>query len=363
MTSNSMHRDSTATSLPVKNLFDPFENHVREDLQQLVAISTCQSDDLTLCQQPRFKRVALSSLPLSLAEPARAVLWCRADWHMSNLKENWGYLAAGAIATGLAVLVYREATKTSAPSEAAAAVNAPATTSSAAAPATVKKKARERGVPTGGGGAGTASASASVGGSKVAATPQRKSMGGGGGGASTPAGYKTPANAGTTRGSPNSMPYIYQPGGSSGAGTGGSGISKPKLKKSHSEPPTPDSNSSIAEEKFSAVAGDLEDAATEEMDDSGADASGDSPVRKVQRVEYDEDDTAANALVERAVSLFEEFFSVKEYKYRRKDLLVAIAPGRVNLIGEHTDYNDGFVLPMAIDKACVVVGRPNGINK
>jgi galactokinase len=34
------------------------------------------------------------------------------------------------------------------------------------------------------------------------------------------------------------------------------------------------------------------------------------------------------------------------------------APGRVNLIGEHTDYNDGFVLPLAIDRAVWLALRP-----
>jgi galactokinase len=34
------------------------------------------------------------------------------------------------------------------------------------------------------------------------------------------------------------------------------------------------------------------------------------------------------------------------------------APGRVNLIGDHTDYNDGFCLPMAIDRDCIVGAAP-----
>jgi galactokinase len=44
--------------------------------------------------------------------------------------------------------------------------------------------------------------------------------------------------------------------------------------------------------------------------------------------------------------------------YGQSPAFVARAPGRVNLIGEHTDYNDGFVLPMAIDRDITIVGRP-----
>lgn len=42
------------------------------------------------------------------------------------------------------------------------------------------------------------------------------------------------------------------------------------------------------------------------------------------------------------------------------DGVMYTSPGRINLIGEHTDYNGGFVLPGAIDKAMYCVIKPNG---
>jgi galactokinase len=46
-------------------------------------------------------------------------------------------------------------------------------------------------------------------------------------------------------------------------------------------------------------------------------------------------------------------------QYFSNDYQIAAAPGRVNLIGEHTDYNQGFVLPAAIDKNIWVALAPN----
>ena len=42
---------------------------------------------------------------------------------------------------------------------------------------------------------------------------------------------------------------------------------------------------------------------------------------------------------------------------------VYTSPGRINLIGEHTDYNGGFVFPGAVDKGIMAELKPNGTNK
>jgi galactokinase len=59
-------------------------------------------------------------------------------------------------------------------------------------------------------------------------------------------------------------------------------------------------------------------------------------------------------------SLVKERFSLL---FPGSDPLIVRSPGRVNLIGEHTDYNHGFVLPAAIDKAIYLAIGPRQDNK
>ena len=50
-------------------------------------------------------------------------------------------------------------------------------------------------------------------------------------------------------------------------------------------------------------------------------------------------------------------------RYEGRPAAVAFAPGRVNIIGEHTDYNDGLVLPCAIDFATAIAFAPRASGK
>jgi galactokinase len=57
------------------------------------------------------------------------------------------------------------------------------------------------------------------------------------------------------------------------------------------------------------------------------------------------------SLKQKTAQLFTQHFGSEPTHFFR-------APGRVNLIGEHTDYNDGFVLPCAIDYETVIAAGP-----
>src|SRR6266496_3686153 len=57
-------------------------------------------------------------------------------------------------------------------------------------------------------------------------------------------------------------------------------------------------------------------------------------------------------MAERSAELFKKCFG-------HPPRWIVAAPGRVNLIGEHTDYNDGFVLPMAIERYTLIAADRN----
>ncbi|MDO7713871.1 MAG: galactokinase family protein, partial [Pirellulales bacterium] len=63
-----------------------------------------------------------------------------------------------------------------------------------------------------------------------------------------------------------------------------------------------------------------------------------------------------------AAEQFKELHQRVETEFRSRfghvPAVVAAAPGRVNLIGEHIDYNHGFVLPMAIERYVIIAAAP-----
>ena len=60
-------------------------------------------------------------------------------------------------------------------------------------------------------------------------------------------------------------------------------------------------------------------------------------------------------MVQDIISRFRYLYNSTPYVFR--------SPGRINIIGEHTDYNEGFVLPAAIDKEMYFAVAPNSLDK
>src|SRR5690242_7422419 len=63
------------------------------------------------------------------------------------------------------------------------------------------------------------------------------------------------------------------------------------------------------------------------------------------------------------MNVLQEACDAFQYAFGHTPYWIASAPGRVNLMGEFTDYNDGFVLPMAIEQRTAIAAAPNASNR
>ena len=62
------------------------------------------------------------------------------------------------------------------------------------------------------------------------------------------------------------------------------------------------------------------------------------------------------------MNIIDELINQYQQKFGQMPAHIARAPGRVNLLGEHVDYNDGFVLPAAIDRATYLAFSPTSTD-
>ena len=80
---------------------------------------------------------------------------------------------------------------------------------------------------------------------------------------------------------------------------------------------------------------------------------------KRRHLQHFESDAEVNVAMEEDIR--KELFKLFRLEFGKSPEVIASAPGRINLIGEHTDYNEGFVLPIAIDRRTyTAVGRRGG---
>ena len=64
------------------------------------------------------------------------------------------------------------------------------------------------------------------------------------------------------------------------------------------------------------------------------------------------------ALISAQMARYERDLAAFARRWGPGEVIIYRAPGRVNLIGEHTDYNHGYVLPMALDRDVLILARP-----
>ncbi len=79
----------------------------------------------------------------------------------------------------------------------------------------------------------------------------------------------------------------------------------------------------------------------------------DLDLHALERV-YGHDERLLAAQQERYARALDEFAR----RYGPGEVRAYHAPGRVNLIGEHTDYNQGYVMPVALDRDVLLLARP-----